>query len=112
MSLVRKVDKIGQVVDLDPGDRLSRLPVLEQFSDLCMCTNHRLMAVDAFVDTGHTGTDGAACVDMTVLAGNVILAGVGSVAEVDRLYGTVVGKKSPINSIASIETCHPNRCQQ
>jgi hypothetical protein len=72
MSLVSKVNKVGKVVNLDPGNRLAIFPVCRKFQDFLTLadTGKRFVTSHAFGNAGYAGYGGLVSIDVTVLARN------------------------------------------
>lgn len=87
VALVTKIDKVGQIVDLDPFDSTSRLPVLAEFLDLRLVFPDIFMTAHALLHGRDSRHNRPARIDMAVEAINLIVAGMELVTESDGLYG-------------------------
>ena len=108
VALMGEIDKVRKIVNLDPWDRFFGFPELKQFDDFGLFTNHLFVAIDALVHAGYAGRSRAACVNVAILAGNAIVAGMNLVTELDRLGGRTVGEKRQISPVADYQTGHSN----
>ncbi len=72
VPLVREMNVIGKVVNLDPGNRLAIFPVCRKFQDFLTLadTGKRIVTSHAFGNAGYAGYRGLVSVDVTVLARN------------------------------------------
>jgi len=87
VSLVRKVNEIRDVVHLDPGNRLTIVPVRHQLRYLRTLSyaRHGTVTTHALADTRHAGYRRLVRVDVAVLARNLIVRCMHRVAEFDWL---------------------------
>ncbi len=92
MSLMREVNEVGNIVHLDPRNRLAILPVGGELQYFRSITNarYRLMTPNAFANAGNAGDRRSVGIDVTVLARNFVVRGMHRVTEFDRLYRTAV----------------------
>ena len=107
VPFMRKMNKIGQVMDLDPRDGFFVLPKRHQFLDLGPVGGHFLVATSTFVNAGYAGRCGAAGLHMTVHARNFEIGGVNPVTEIDRLLRSIVREESDIDPIAEQKPGEP-----
>ncbi len=87
MSFVREVYEVGDIVHLDPGDRLTIFPIRGQFHDLRTFPHARygLVTSHALADARHTGNGRFVRIDVAVLARNLIVRCVHHMTEFDWL---------------------------
>ena len=94
VPLVREMYEIRYVVNLDPGNRFSLVPVLGEFHDFRFFTRVRqaAMASHAFAYGRHTGGRCRVGIDMTMQTRNLVVRGMHSVTEFDGLNRGSVGE--------------------
>ena len=80
VTFMRKVDKVGQVVNSDPRYGLTVYPVVHQEPDLWPLRRDELVTADALADGRHPGRCGAARLSVAIQARNFEVAGVDPVA--------------------------------
>jgi hypothetical protein len=87
MSLVRKVNEVRKVVNFNPRDRLSVLPVRGQLQDLRAFAYARygIVTPHALADARHAGYRRPVCINVAVLARNLIVRCMHRVTEFDWL---------------------------
>ncbi len=108
VSLVREVHEVGDIVHLDPGDRLTIFPIRGQFHDLRTFPHARygLVTSHALADARHTGNGRFVRIDVAVLARNLIVRGMYRMAERDRLNRTAIGEKLAVYPCACKQSEH------
>ena len=57
VALMGEMDEVGHIVDLDPRDRFTILPILKNFQDLGLVRRDDLMTADALVDCCMSAVD-------------------------------------------------------
>ena len=94
VSFMRKVNKVGNVVHLDPRNRLTVLPVRGELQNFRSITNarHGLMAPHAFANAGNAGRRRPVGIYVTVQARNFVVRGMHRMTEFNWLNRTAVRK--------------------
>jgi len=94
MPLVREVNKVGDIVYLDPRYRLTIFPVDGQLHDLGTLADagQRVVTAHAFADAWYAGDGCPVGIDMATLARDLVIRGMNCVAEFDWLDGTAIGE--------------------
>ena len=87
VTLVAEVDEIRQIVDLDPGDRLSRFPIADKLLDLRLLFSNTLMAAHTKLHGWYPCDNGFAGIDMTIEAVDLIVARMELMTEINWLHG-------------------------
>jgi hypothetical protein len=97
MTLVGEDNKIGKIVNLDPGDRLLALPIAAEFLHFRLIQGCNLMAAYAKLDRRDSGYRRSAGIGVAILAGDFVITCVAFMAEGDGLYGSgwLTGKGQP-----------------
>lgn len=106
MPIMRKMDKIRQVVHFDPGDGLLVIEVVQYFLDLAPIGGHFIVTANAFINAGHASRNRPPGLYMAVHARNFVISGVNLVAEIDRLFGRIIwieGDTHPITGQQATE---------
>ena len=104
VALMGEMDEVGHVVDLDPRDRFTILPILENFQDLGLVRRDNLMTADALVDTRDARRRCLVRVYMTVETFDPVLTDVNAMAEINGLYRGSVGVISGVDPPADEES--------
>jgi len=86
MALVSKDDRVRQIVDLDPGDRLFTLPVSLKLLDLRVIQGRDLMASHTLLDRGDPRYRRSAGIGVAILTSNLEITCMALVAERNGLY--------------------------
>ena len=55
VAFVREMDKVGNVINLDPRNRFLFFPIFEYFQDLRSICGNSFVATHALIDTRHAG---------------------------------------------------------
>lgn len=92
VSFMREVNKIGNIVYLDPRNRLAILPIRRKFQYLRLITDarYRIVAAHAFANAGNAGNRRSVGINVAVLARNFVVRGVHCMTEFDRLNRATV----------------------
>ena len=86
VSFVRKVHKVGKIVNLDPWNGLFVFPILGDLANQWALGCHFRMTSHAFVDAWDARRWRASCFGMTILAWNIVVARVNLVTECNGLF--------------------------
>jgi len=81
VSFVRKVHKVGKIVNLDPWNGLFVFPILGNLANQWALGCHFRMTSHAFVDAWDARRWRASCFGMTILAWNIVVARVNLVTK-------------------------------
>ena len=87
VTLVTEVYEIRQIVDLDPGDGLSRFPIADKLLDVRLLFSNILVAAHTKLHGWNPRDNRFAGVDMTIKTVNFVIACVEFVTEINRLHG-------------------------
>ena len=87
VTLVAEVNEIRQIVDLDPGDGLSRFPIADKLLDVRLLFSNTLVAAHTKLHGWNPRDNRFAGVDMTIKTVNFVIACVELVTEINRLQG-------------------------
>ncbi len=114
MTLVREVNEVRDVVYLYPRYRLTIFPVGGQLEDLRTIANtgHRIVTSHAFADAGDAGNRRPICIDVTVLARNLVVRCMHCVTEFDGLDRTAVRKIFAVHPCAYEQSDHKHETEQ
>ena len=85
VPLMAEVNKIRQIIDLDPWDRLSRIPVTDKLLDLWLLFRDVLMTADAKLHGRYTRDDRFTRIGMTIGAVDFVVACVDLVTKINWL---------------------------
>ena len=112
VALMGEMDEVGHVVDLDPRNRFTILPILENFQDLGFVPRDDLMTTDALVDARDARRRRLVRVHMTVQAFNPILTDMNAMAEINGLYRGLIGVISGVDPPAEQESYEADDANQ
>jgi len=114
VPFMRKVNKVGNVMYLDPRNRLTVLPVGGELQNFRLITNarHGLVAPHAFTDAGNAGRRRPVGIDVTVLARNFVVRGMHRVTEFNWLNRTAVRKIFAVYPCAYEQSDHHHQPDQ
>ena len=85
VPLMAKVNKIRQIIDLDPWDRLFCIPIMDKLLDLYFLFRDIFMTADAKLHGWYTCDDRFARIGMTIGAVDFVVACVDLVAKINWL---------------------------
>src|SRR3990172_3150099 len=91
VTFVRKINIVGKICDLYPGDRFLTVPILLNLSYFRTIRAHGSMAAHASLNTRDPRHFGFACVYVAKDARDGIVAGMFFVAEINWLFGGRIG---------------------
>ncbi len=114
MSLMRKVNKVGKVVNFDPRNWFAIFPVGDELLNLIAVADarDRFVTSHTFANAGNAGDGRLVCVDVAVLTRNLVVRGVYRVAEFDRLNRTAVRKIFAVYPCAYEQSDHHHQPDQ
>jgi len=92
VPFMRKVNKVGKIVNFNPRYRFTIFPVGGQFQDLRPIADaaYRVVTSHALVDTGYARNRRLVGIDVAVLARNLVVRGMNRVTELDWLNRTAI----------------------
>jgi hypothetical protein len=91
VPLMREVNVVGERMYTDPENRFFLLKRGQHLLDFGVLRFHNAVALVTCADRGNSGGCRARCARMAIQAGDLIIAGVNAVAEIDglnRCFGT------------------------
>ncbi len=114
VPLMRKMNKVGNIVNFNPRYRFTIFPVGGQLQDLRTFadTGYRIVTPHAFADAGDAGNRRSVCIDVTVLARNLVVRCMYLVTELDWLNRTAVGKILAVHPCAYEQSDHEHQPEQ
>jgi len=114
MSLMRKMNKVGNIVNFNPRYRFTIFPVGGQLQDLRTFadTGYRLVTSHAFTNAGYAGNRRLVGIDVAVLARNLVVRGMYCVAEFDWLNRTAIRKIFAVYPCAYKQSEHEHKPEQ
>ena len=114
VPLVRKVNKIRNVVNFNPRYRFTIFPVGDQFQDLRTFadTGYGVVTSHAFADAGYAGNRRLVGIHVAMLARNFVIRSVYRVTEFDWLDRTAIGEVFAVYPCANKESDHEHQSEQ
>ena len=114
VPLMRKMNKVGNIVNFDPRYRFTIFPVGGQLQDLRMFadTGYRVVTSHAFTNAGHAGNRRLVGIDMAVLARNLAVRDMYCVTEFDWLNRTAIGEIFAVYPCAYKQSEHEHKPEQ
>ena len=94
VPLMRKMNKVGNIVNFDPRYRFTIFPIGGQLQDFRTFADagYRVVTSHTFANAGHAGNRRRLGIDVAVLARNLVVRGVNCVTEFDRLNRATIGE--------------------
>ena len=113
VPLVRKVNKIRNVVNLNPRNRFTIFPVGGQLQDLRTFADagYGVVTSHAFADAGYAGNWRLVSINVAMLARNFVIRGVYSMTEFDWLDRTSIGEIFAVDPCADKESDHEHQSE-
>ncbi len=114
VPLMRKVNKVGNIVHFNPRYRFTIFPVGGQLQDLRTFadTGYRFVTSHAFANAGHAGDRRLVGIDVAVLARNLVVRGMYRVTELDGLNRAAIGEIFAVYPRAYKQSEHENEPEQ
>jgi hypothetical protein len=86
VPLMSEINKVRQIIDFDPGHRLSLFPISNNLLDLRVVFSNIFMTSHAELHGWYSRNNGAARINMAVKTVDLVIARMKLVTEVERLY--------------------------
>ena len=114
VPLMRKVNIVRNIVNLNPRNRFTIFPVGDQFQDLRTFadTGYGVVTSHAFADAGYAGNRRLVGIHVAMLARNFVIRGVYCVTEFDWLNRTAIGEIFAVYPCANKESDHEHQSEQ
>ncbi len=114
VPLMCEVNKIGNIVHLDPRYRLAIFPKGCQLQDFRSVADggDKVVTSHAFADTGDAGNGRLVGIDMTMLARNLVVRRMHRVTEFDWLDRTTVRKIFAVHPCTEEQSDHDHKPKQ
>ena len=111
VPLMRKMNKVGNIVNFNPRYRFTIFPVGGQLQDLRTFadTGYRFVTSHAFTDAGYAGNRRLVGIDVAVLARNLAVRDMYCVTEFDWLNRTAIGEIFAVYPCAYKQSEHEHK---